>query len=127
MPGSRSPSYNWNAAAVGVVYLFRCERTGISKLGATVDPFTRFNTLTYTARLRGFELQYIWSIATNGVGRAETFWRVRWKPYLHHGREWFELPEAEVAHFKTFGTCVWNDLPAPNPEWWECVHAGRAA
>jgi len=115
-------TYDW-PVATGAVYLLNCESTGEWKFGASVNPDAR---ILYHIRrhkfLTGRVLKYVWSIATNGVGRLETYWLRQWKRFrIDKRKEWVRLPEVEVASFRSTHKFLWSDLPKPNPEWWECV------
>lgn len=109
--------------ATGAVYLLRCRVTNEYKFGASTNPHSRIRQLQGLGRWKlARDLEYIWSIATNGVGRLETVWRDRWRKYrIDARREWVMLPLEEVARFRSVTTVVWKDIPEPNSEWFACV------
>jgi hypothetical protein len=99
---------------VGVVYLVQCGRTGEYKVGGSIDPASRLRQLYTQARTKlGRELGYVWSIITNGVGRLESYWLESWDSYRVTGtrREWFLLPDTEVARFRSLAVVNFRDYP----------------
>jgi hypothetical protein len=108
----------------GAVYLLRCRRTGIYKVGAAHNPYRRLRQLISDLRRYGYDLEYVWSIASNGIGRLEAHWVKRWKGYrTDRRREWVWLPVEEVRRFMAVAKVIYKDC-ALVPEWIECV-SGR--
>lgn len=120
--GNGHARYDW-AVATGVVYLLYCSRTRTHKVGASINPHHRIGQLVCDWSGGALELEYVWSIATNCLGRLESHWRTRWKPFRTRGREWLRLPEKEVREFRAVSAVLFADGPKPDPVWWECVNA----
>lgn len=117
-PSIVAQQHGWS---IGVVYLFRCERTGIHKVGASFNPMGgRFTMLRSESRKRfGLDLVYQWSIVTNDMRHLEKTWCRRWKEYragINKGWEWFNLPENEVKQFCSFSVISFHGGPTISPE-----------
>lgn len=115
-------TYEWSLAT-GALYLLKSGQDNLYKFGASVNPAARILHHIRAGRFRfRIELNYVWSIATNGVGRLEKHWKKRWKPYrVDRRHEWVRLPEFEVVAFRAVCSVIWVDIPRPDPEWLECV------
>lgn len=88
----------------GAVYLLKCRRSGLCKFGASHNPHRRISGLVSYVRRHGYDLEYIWSIATNDIYRLETHWRREWDLYrVDHRKEWVYLPDLEIARFSSTG------------------------
>jgi hypothetical protein len=95
----------------GAVYLLKCKRSGVCKVGASYDPYRRVCEVISGHRRYGYDLEYVWSIATNCIGRVELYWVRRWDRFrTDHRREWVYLPDPEIARFAATGMVVFRDL-----------------
>jgi hypothetical protein len=105
----------------GAVYLLRCKRTGIYKVGAAHNPYRRIRQLSSDMRRYGYDLEYVWSIASNRISAVERYWIRQWKKYRTDQRkEWVRLPDSEARRFMATSKVIYNEWPVV-PEWIECV------
>lgn len=110
--------YSDRRSGIGVVYLMKCNKTGIFKLGASENPLQRFQMLRTIYKKKGLELQYVWSIATNWIRFLEPFWKHKWAAYRCRetspfATEWFRIPESEVDEFRSHDVLLVGILPIP--------------
>ncbi len=95
------------AGQFGYVYVARCARTGLVKIGSARKPLTRMKALS---KEMCSAVVMLHTIATNAALRLE---REAQRRFLdsHKGGEWFELSGEEVALLCAVSTVFYKDVP----------------